>query len=414
MAIGVGGGGGNAVNHLYAYGERNISFLLFNTDRQSLHNSNIPEKYKIQLGNNGLGAGNEAKNGRQMALDSSEKIKEILGESGARMVFVIAGMGGGTGTGAAPVISEIARSMGILTIGVVTIPFESEGRPRLEQAIAGVETMSKVVDSLIIINNSHIAEIYGNLALSQAYFRSNELVAKAVKSISDIITKHFIVNVDFSDVCRVMRNSGVALMGTGRASGNNRAIEATEQALSSPLLHLKDITGAENVLVCITSSSNPEYELRMSDARTIPAHIQKITKTGNLTDIIWGAGYDDTLGEDMQVIVIATGFNYHNIPSLQTLYKETFETPKPDSKISVKPASVQSQPHSTQKPLPSDDGKKVQVFYEIEDSRPAFLRRSVKLGVQDESQKQGRRHKQKLESEEKESSVKERSLFDDF
>lgn len=448
MAIGVGGGGGNAVNHIYAHSDRNISYLLFNTDRQALRNSPIPDKYKIQLGKNGLGAGNVALNGRQMALDSSDEIREILEDSGVRMVFVVAGMGGGTGTGAAPVVAGIAKSMGILTIGVVTIPFESEGRPRLEQAITGVDTMSKAVDSLIIINNTHIVEIYGDLSLSDAYFKSNELISKAVKSISDIITKHFIVNVDFADICKVMRDSGVALMGTGRASGKDRAIDATKLALSSPLLHLQDITGSENVLVCITSSSNPEYELRMSDAKNIPAYIQQQTKTNNLTDIIWGAGYDDTLDEDLQVVVIATGFNFHNIPSLEALYKGTFE-PKPVSKIVIQPTvskpttskPTASKPSASQsalsKPIVTVSQPKTSVkqnivtalkpqqingsvkserkiFYDVDDSKPAFLRRNVQLGKRDESQKAIRHHKQHLDSEEQVQKVQSPSLFDDF
>ncbi len=321
MAIGVGGGGGNAVNHLYKYGDKDVSFMLCNTDRQALVNSPIPDKYKIQLGKDGLGAGNEASSGRKLAEEAVDAIKEALVSSGIRMAFVVAGMGGGTGTGAAPIVAKTAKELGILTIGVVTIPFEEEGRHRIEQAIAGVDELSKNVDSLIIINNAHIVEMYGDLPMSQAYFQSNEIIAKAVKSISDIINKHFLVNVDFADVCKVMRDSGVALMGTGRAVGDNRAIIATEEALTSPLLHNQDIKGAKNVLVCLISSE--ENEIKMSDAYKVPKYIQERTKTMNTTDVIWGAGYDNSLDDQIQVIVIATGFNVQNIPAMKEYYSKT-------------------------------------------------------------------------------------------
>lgn len=321
MAIGVGGGGGNAVNHLYTYGDKDVSFMLCNTDKQALINSPVPDKYKIQLGTDGLGAGNDSSSGRKLAEESTEQIKEALISSGIKMAFVVAGMGGGTGTGAAPVIARVAKELGILTIGVVTIPFEEEGRHRIEQAIEGVDELSKNIDSLIIINNAHIVEMYGDLGMSKAYYQSNEIVAKAVKSISNIINKHFVVNVDFADVCKVMRDSGVALMGTGRAEGEDRAIRATEEALTSPLLHNQDIKGAKNVLVCMLSSE--KNELKMSDSYNVPKYIQDRTKTQNATDIIWGAGYDNSLEDTMEVSIIATGFNVQNIPALKAYYAKT-------------------------------------------------------------------------------------------
>ncbi len=480
MAIGVGGGGGNAINHLYAHGERNISFMLCNTDRQALINSPIPETGKILLGKDGLGAGNQAAIGKQYATDSIDNIKSLLSESGIRMVFVVAGMGGGTGTGASPVIAAAAKDLGILTIGVVTIPFESEGRPRLAQAVAGVDELSKNVDSLIIINNSHIVEIYGDLSLSKAYYQSNDIISKAVKSISDIITKHFVVNVDFADVCRVMRNSGVALMGTGVASGEGRALEATKQALSSPLLHMQDITGSENVLVCITSSSRPEYELRMSDARDVPAFIQQQTRMQNETDVIWGAGYDDTLEDKIQVIVVATGFNLHNIPSMRTYYglesaDETIDSSSQVTRIEIdandnivhsrsnlykkKPEPIREplQPvrissHTIQRSIntnkscsisamessasdqnpenrvrPSsvagtvsvDDSSgcvvenNVQIYYDVDDNRPAFMRRQLPIGI---SRHQHKKKESLIIEEEKSQQpvMTTGSLFDDL
>lgn len=320
MAIGVGGGGGNAVNHLYNSGQKRVLLMLCNTDHQALANSPIPDEFKIQLGN-GLGAGNVAANGKQSAEESIEKIKEVLKQKGIQMVFVVAGMGGGTGTGAAPVIAKAAKDMGILTVGIVTIPFEEEGRHRIKQSIEGVDEMSKSVDSLIIINNTNIVEMFADLAMSKAFYRSNEIIARAAYGIAEIVNKELSVNVDFADVRRIMSNSGVALMGTGVASGPNRAIESTEMALTSPLLQNQNIIGAKNILVCIISSH--EHEVTIGDVRKITAYIQDRAQTRNAAELIWGAGYDDSLDDKLQVIVIVTGFNVQNIPSLKAYYAGT-------------------------------------------------------------------------------------------
>lgn len=322
--IGVGGGGGNAVNHMYKTGIADVSFMVCNTDRQALLNSPIPEK--IQLGE-GLGAGNTPERGRQAAEASMEQIISALKVNSTRMLFITAGMGGGTGTGAAPVIAKAAKELGILTVAIVTIPFESEGRPRIEQAIEGINTISKCVDSLIIINNAHIEEMYGDLSLREAFGKADDMLATAAKSIADIITQHYLVNIDFADVQKVMSNSGVAVMGSARGDGPNRAIEVAEEALKSPLLHHKDIKGASNVLLNITSGTN---EVTMSETRKITSFIQEKSATGNSTDLIWGAGYDDSLGDDIKVTVIATGFDIKSIPAIQEYYKDTLGYEKPN------------------------------------------------------------------------------------
>lgn len=327
--IGVGGGGGNAVNHMFATGIADVSFVVCNTDRQALIKSPISEK--IQLGE-GLGAGNMPERGRLAALASLEDIKDVLKVNGTRMLFITAGMGGGTGTGAAPVIAQAAKEMGILTVAIVTIPFESEGKPRILQAIEGIETISKCVDSLIIINNAHIEEIYGDLPLSVAFGKADDLLATAAKSIADIITQHYLVNVDFADVSKVMSNSGVAVMGSAIGGGADRAIEVAQEALKSPLLHHKDIKGARNVLLNITSGTK---EVTMSETRKITSFIQEKSATGNSTDLIWGAGYDESLGEDIKVTVIATGFDIKSIPAIQEYYKGTLGYVSPSEQVKV-------------------------------------------------------------------------------
>lgn len=325
--IGVGGGGGNAVNHMYTTGIEDVSFIVCNTDRQALIKSPIAEK--IQLGE-GLGAGNTPEKGKIAAEGSIDKIKEMFKINDTRMLFITAGMGGGTGTGAAPVIAKAAKDMGILTVAIVTIPFESEGKPRILQAIEGINIISKCVDSLIIINNAHIEEIYGDLPLSEAFGKADDLLATAAKSIADIITQHSLVNVDFADVKKVMSDSGVAVMGSAIGKGANRAIEVAQEALKSPLLHHKDIKGARNVLLNITSGTS---EVTMSETRKITSFIQERSATGNATDLIWGAGYDEKLGDDIKVTVIATGFEVASIPAIKEFYKETLgyvnETERP-------------------------------------------------------------------------------------
>ncbi|MCC8088267.1 MAG: cell division protein FtsZ [Rikenellaceae bacterium] len=306
MVAGVGGGGSNAVNHMFHLGITDVSFMVCNTDMQALNRSQIP--IKIVLGQSltqGLGAGNKPEIGRAAAEESYDEIVDVFKRHGTRMVFVTAGMGGGTGTGAAPVIARAAKELGILTVAIVTIPFVDEGPKRFKQAYQGIDEIKKYVDSLLVINNENILEIHGDLTLSEAFGMADNILADAAKGIAEIITGDNYVNVDFKDVQTVMSDSGVALMGTGKASGDNRANDAVQKALSSPLLNHRDIAGARNILVNITSSD--EHEAKLSEMKLITKFVQE--KTGNAADLIWGFGKNMGLGEDIQVTIIATGFD---------------------------------------------------------------------------------------------------------
>ena len=320
MVVGVGGGGSNAVNHMFKLGITDVSFMVCNTDRQALERSPIPTK--IRLGETlteGLGAGNKPERGRAAAEESLEEIKEVFREKNIKMVFVTAGMGGGTGTGAAPVIAKAAKEMGILTVAIVTIPFKTEGRRRIMQAIEGIEEIRHNVDSLLVVNNENIHEIYGELTLSEAFGKADDILATAAKSIAEIITQEYRVNVDFADVQTVMKDSGIALMGSARGSGDNRALEVAEAAMSSPLLNHKDISGAKNVLLNITSGSR---EVTLTETYQITQFMQERTGNDNSTDLIWGAGTDESLGDDIRITVIATGFDIDSIPAVRDRYAE--------------------------------------------------------------------------------------------
>ena len=320
MVVGVGGGGSNAVNHMFKLGITDVSFMVCNTDRQALERSPIPTK--IRLGETlteGLGAGNKPERGRAAAEESLEEIKDVFREKNIKMVFVTAGMGGGTGTGAAPVIAKAAKEMGILTVAIVTIPFKTEGRRRIMQAIEGIEEIRHNVDSLLVVNNENIHEIYGELTLSEAFGKADDILATAAKSIAEIITQEYRVNVDFADVQTVMKDSGIALMGSARGSGDNRALEVAEAAMSSPLLNHKDISGAKNVLLNITSGSR---EVTLTETYQITQFMQERTGNDNSTDLIWGAGTDESLGDDIRITVIATGFDIDSIPAVRDRYAE--------------------------------------------------------------------------------------------
>ena len=308
--IGVGGGGGNAVNHMLEEGIQGVDFVLCNTDYQALMRSTVPTK--VHLGKRELGAGNDPAVGREAALSSEEEIDKILDEK-TKMVFVTAGMGGGTGTGAAPVVARIAKDKGILTVGIVTIPFECEGRRRKQQAQAGIEELRKHVDTLIVISSDKLRDTYGNMKLTDAFKKADDVLATAAKGIAEIITVTGYVNVDFEDVKTVMRDSGKAIMGTGRAKGENRAEEAIKLAINSPLLNDSNIEGAKNILIYITSGSD---EVSLDEVVEITEYAQSIC--GNSSDVIWGNGVDESLGEDISVTLIATGFDSkrttHTIP----------------------------------------------------------------------------------------------------
>ncbi len=309
--LGVGGGGSNAVNHMFRQGIKDVDFIVCNTDAQALANSPVP--VKIQLGaslTEGGGAGNKPEVGRQAAIESLDNMADILTPN-TRMLFITAGMGGGTGTGAAPVIAKVAKDMGVLTVGIVTIPFKNEGPRRVNQALEGIGELEKHVDSLLIINNEKIRQIYGDLRLSEAFAKADDVLAVAAKGIAEIITVHGFINVDFADVKTVMTNSGVSILGTGMSSGEGRAINAVKEALNSPLLNDTDIKGAKNILLNVISGSE---EVTMDEIGQIIDYVKDCS--GIHTDLIWGNGTDPALGDRISVTIIATGFSAGNIPEL--------------------------------------------------------------------------------------------------
>ena len=321
--IGVGGGGGNAVNHMFEEGIKDVGFMLCNTDAQALHNSPVP--LKIQLGDSlteGRGAGNKPETGREAAIENIEDVKRML-EVTTKMAFITAGMGGGTGTGAAPVIAEACKEMGMLTVGIVTLPFRNEGRRRIKQAIDGIAQLEGHVDSLLVINNERIREMYGDFKISEAFAKADNVLTTAARGIAEIITVAGYINVDFADVETVMRNSGVAVMGSAVAEGEERALRAVEEALNSPLLNNNDINGARNILLNITSGAE---EVTMDEIGEITDYIQ--AKAGNDADLIWGNGVDESLGGKISVTVIATGFSVTSIPEMMAARKveKTYHT----------------------------------------------------------------------------------------
>ena len=309
--IGVGGGGSNAVNHMFRQGIKDVDFVVCNTDSQALANSPVP--IKIQLGESltqGLGAGNKPDVGKQAAIENLENIVKVLSRH-TKMVFITAGMGGGTGTGAAPIIAKAAKEMGILTVAIVTIPFKFEGLRRINQALEGIAEIEQHVDSLLIINNEKIREIYGDLAVSAAFSKADDVLTVGAKGIAEIITVNGYINVDFADVQTIMTNSGVSIMGSGRSSGEGRAIRAIEAALASPLLNNNDISGAKNILLNITSGNK---EVTMDEISEITEYIHSSSTTE--IDLIWGNGIDPKLNDEINVTIIATGFESTSIPEL--------------------------------------------------------------------------------------------------
>ncbi len=302
--IGVGGGGSNAINHMFKQGIKGVDFIVCNTDSQALENSAVPNK--IQLGvtlTEGLGAGANPDVGQQSAIESISEIEKML-DTNTKMVFITAGMGGGTGTGAAPVIAQLAKERGILTVGIVTKPFQFEGKVRYEQALLGVEKLRKQVDSLIVINNNKLREVYGNLGFKAGFSKADEVLATASRGIAEVITHHYTQNIDLKDAKTVLSDSGTAIMGSAVASGENRAKEAIVAALDSPLLDDNKITGAKNVLLLIVSGTS---EITIDEIGEINDHIQ--TEAGFNANIIMGVGDDESLGDDIAVTIIATGFN---------------------------------------------------------------------------------------------------------
>ena len=305
--IGVGGGGSNAINHMFKQGIKGVDFVVCNTDSQALQSSPVPNK--IQLGvslTEGLGAGANPEVGQQSAIESIAEIEKML-DTNTKMIFITAGMGGGTGTGAAPIIAQLAKERNILTVGIVTIPFQFEGKNRSEQALAGVDRLRKQVDSLIVINNNKLREVYGNLGYKSGYSKVDEVLATAARGIAEVISQHYIQNIDLRDAKTVLANSGTAIMGSATAAGDGKAKKAITSALDSPLLNDNKITGAKQVLLLIVSGVGEENEVSIDEISEINEYIQN--EAGYSANIIMGLGEDEKLGDAISVTVIATGFN---------------------------------------------------------------------------------------------------------
>lgn len=353
--IGVGGGGNNAVNFMYKQGIEGVNFIVCNTDQQSLASSEVPNK--IQLGpslTGGRGAGARPEVGKEATLESEEEIRKALGHN-TQMVFVTAGMGGGTGTGGAPIVAKIAKDMGILTVGIVTVPFSFEGRSKKDKAESGLDELRENVDSLIVISNNKLREIYGNLSLTAAFSHADNILATAARGISEIITKPGLVNVDFEDVKTVMINSGNAIMGIGVAEGEGRATKAIDAALASPLLDETDIYGARGILLYISSGSK---EVTMDEVSQITDYVQQAAN--NDTEIIWGVCHDDSLEDEVSVTLIATG--------LQTETVRPTETKAPEKVV----VTIDSAAPTTQKTAAYSPQKEEVLKLEIKKEQPSY------------------------------------------
>ncbi len=343
--LGVGGGGSNAVNHMIRQGIEGVDFIVCNTDSQALQQSPVPNK--IQLGaslTEGRGAGSLPEVGRNAALEDIDTVREVL-EKNTKMIFITAGMGGGTGTGATPVIAEAAKELDVLTVGIVTIPFAFEGRKRKMQADEGIKKLKENVDTLLIICNDKLRELYGNLSVSEAFAKADNVLTTAAKGIAEIITRTGYINVDFADVKTVMLKSGVAIMGNGTAEGENRAVKAVETALASPLLNDNDIRGASNVLLNITSGKE---EALMDEITEITDYIQ--SEAGSNAEIIWGLGKDENLGNNISVTLVATGFD------ASTKFGYDFENEEKEKRVVIlEPEKTPANKNHELQPQSTDD-----------------------------------------------------------
>ena len=343
--IGVGGGGGNAVNHMYKQGITGVDFIICNTDAKALELSPIPNK--VQLGaslTEGMGAGSIPEVGKNSAIENIDDIKQMLGVN-TKMLFITAGMGGGTGTGASPIIAKAAREMDILTVGIITTPFSFEGKRRKMQAEEGMEELKKYVDSFLVISNDRLRQIFGNLTMSSAFGQADDILTTAAKGIAEIITLPGYINVDFKDVRTVMKDSGVSIMGSSAAEGENRALKAVEGALSSPLLKDNEIEGARYILLNISSG---EKEVTMDEVSIITDYIQE--EAGLAADLIWGNCKDDSLGEKLSVTIIATGFQTKDEREQEQSTKKIVSMLVPDAPL-VRPVNEFITPVSTNAPV---------------------------------------------------------------
>ena len=320
--IGVGGGGGNAVNHMYREGIHDVSFVLCNTDMQALNDSPVP--MKLQLGKEGLGAGNKPEKARQAAEESINDIKSMLSD-GTKMTFITAGMGGGTGTGAAPVIARVSKELDILTVGIVTIPFRFEGKKKINQALDGVDEMAKHVDALLVINNERLRKIYPELTVLDAFGKADDTLSVAAKSIAEIITNHGLINLDFNDVKTVLKDGGVAIMSTGYGEGEGRVKQAIQDALNSPLLNDNDIFNSKKILLSINFSKDSNKDnpaaggLMMEEMNEVNDFMEQF---GSDFEIKWGIGLDPDLGNKVKVTILATGFGIRDVDGMDSHIKK--------------------------------------------------------------------------------------------
>lgn len=401
--IGVGGGGSNAVNHMFGQGIKDVEFVVCNTDAQALNSSPIP--YKLQIGANlteGLGCGANPEVGRAAAVESKDQIREML--AGTKMVFVTAGMGGGTGTGAAPVLAKIAKDMDILTVGIVTVPFLFEGKKKFAQAQIGIEALRASCDTVLVILNDKLREIYGNLSIGQAFAQADNVLTTAAKGIAEIITLTGYVNVDFQDVRTVMHNAGAAVMGSAETRGENRAQLAAQQALSSPLLDNRDIMGAKRILLSIISGE--EAELQMDELSEITEYIQE--QAGDEAEVIFGHGVDSTIGDRIRVTVIATDFAAETIVNRTEAQKKVHDLDRTQSTLFEQIDS-------------SVNHRDAEVELKGEEKEKPVLKTPVERPRQEEKEETPEKKEEKKEErsytftlfEKKEEPVQKRTLFDE-
>lgn len=393
--VGVGGGGGNAVSYMYSQGIKDVDFVICNTDRQALEMSPVPAKLQLgEITTKGLGAGTDFNVGRKAAQESIEEIGKIFSED-TEMAFITCGMGGGTGTGAAPIIAQVAKEKGLLTVGVVTIPFRDEGAEALYRAGEGIKELSKHVDSLLVIDNQKLYKLFGDLNVFSAFPKADEVLATAVKSIAEIITCTGYINADFADVKKVMQNSGMAIMGIGVASGPERAVQAVEQAFNSPLLNDLNLGNVKNALVNITTSSEEGKALTMEELSQIMDYIK--TYTGEMSNYKRGIVRDDNMNDSLSVTIVATGFNLTELPAVDpaTVQKGsridvkytsgTFKNRKRGLPLLTNNELIVNKARVTGVPaLITEDPRRLD---ELE-SQPAYVRRELMLNSQKESQKE--------------------------
>ena len=358
--VGVGGGGGNAVTHMFNEGIHDVTYVLCNTDNKALTDSPVP--MKLQMGE-GLGAGNRPEVGRQAALDSLPQIRELFTD-GTRMAFITAGMGGGTGTGAAPIVAQCARELDILTVGIVTIPFRFEGHKKIDQALDGVEEMSKHVDALLVINNERLREIYPELTVLNGFAKADDTLSIAAKSIAEIITMRGIINLDFQDVKTVLKDGGVAIMSTGYGEGENRVTKAFQEALHSPLLNNNDIFNSKKVLFYITFSRNDQNnQLTMEEMNEVNDFMSKFNQDSVETK--WGMGTDDSLGDKVKITLLASGFGLQNVPSMQ-------------DRMAKLTREEEERERQREEEL-EEKGQRREQFYGTDDNKPQKPRRQIFL-----------------------------------